>query len=81
MSNGSFEDYYKQLIGWTITAYREEEDEFGDDPTPIFTLTKPRFAPLEMVILRDPEGNGAGFADFYHPKSELEKKWEEYKNA
>ena len=48
---------------------------------PIFTLTKPKFAPLEMVILCDPEGNGAGFADYYHPKGEAEKKWEEYKNA
>ena len=58
MSNGSFEDYYKQLIGWTITAYREEEDEFGGDPMPVFTLTKPKFASLEMAVMCDPEGNG-----------------------
>ena len=70
MSNGSFEDYYKQLIGWTITAYREEEDEFGGDPTTIFTLTKPKFASLEMAVMCDPEGNGAGFIDFYHPEKE-----------
>jgi hypothetical protein len=70
MSNGSFEDYYKQLIGWKITAYREEEDEFGGDPMPVFTLTKPKFAPLEMAIMCDPEGNGAGFIDFYHPEKE-----------
>ena len=70
MSNGSFEDYYKQLIGWTITAYREEEDEFGGIPTPIFTLTKPKFASLEMAVMCDPEGNGAGFIDFYHPEKE-----------
>jgi len=70
MSNGSFEDYYKQLIGWTITAYREEEDEFGGDPTPVFTLIKPKFASLEMAVMCDPEGNGAGFIDFYHPEKE-----------
>ena len=70
MINGSFEDYYKQLIGWKITAYREEEDEFGGDPMPVVTRTKPKFAPLEMAIMCDPEGNGAGCIDFYHPEKE-----------
>ena len=70
MSNGSFEDYYKDVIGWTITGYREEEDEFGGDPMPIFTLKKKGWKDLEMVILCDPEGNGAGFADIYHPKED-----------
>ena len=69
MSNGSFEDHYKPLIGWTIVAYREEEDEYGGDPLPIFTLRKRGFVDLEMEVLCDPEGNGAGFLDYSHPET------------
>lgn len=62
------EQYYSQLVGWKITAFREEEDPDGGDPWPIFTLQKKGFADLEMILQCDPEGNGAGFADLYHPE-------------
>lgn len=67
MPNGSFEKHYNPLIGWTITAYREEEDEWGGDPWPIFTLKKEGFADLEVTVQCDPEGNGAGFLYYEHP--------------
>jgi len=67
MSNGSFAKHYNQLLGWKIVAYREEEDIDGGDPWPIFTLQKTGFADLEVTVLCDPEGNGAGFLDLQHP--------------
>lgn len=68
MFNDAFEKHYNQLIGWTISAYREEEDDMGGDPLPILTLKKKGYQDLEMEILCDPEGNGPGFAYYYHPE-------------
>ena len=53
--------YYSQLVGFTITGFHMEEDEFGGDPFPIFTVLSPDNQQLQITVSQDPEGNGAGF--------------------
>lgn len=64
--------YYSQLIGFKIVDFRFERDEFGDDEGwPIFTVRVPRgknpetrktiYETVDVVVSRDPEGNGGGF--------------------
>ena len=53
--------YYSQLVGFKITGFRMEEDEFGGDPFPIFTVLSPDNQQLQITVSQDPEGNGAGF--------------------
>lgn len=53
--------YYRQLIGFKITGFRMEEDDFGGDPFPIFTVLSPDNQQLQITVSCDPEGNGAGF--------------------
>lgn len=54
--------YYAQLIGNRIKGFRMEQDEFGDDPWPIFTVETEAGEQLNVALSRDPEGNGGGFA-------------------
>jgi len=61
MSNGNFDDYYKQLEGYTIKQYSgTTEDAYGDG-FPQFVLTKQGHPTLYIEVSRDPEGNGGGF--------------------
>lgn len=53
--------YYEQLKGFAITGFHFAEDEFGMEPFPVFTLTKPGHAPVQISVSRDEEGNGGGF--------------------
>ena len=53
--------YYSQLVGFKITGFRMEEDEFGGDPFPIFRVLSPDNQQLQITVSQDPEGNGAGF--------------------
>ena len=56
------EKHYTQLIGFKIVGFRFERDEYGDDEGwPIFTIQKGKER-LDLVLSRDPEGNGGGFA-------------------
>ncbi|WP_299568022.1 MULTISPECIES: hypothetical protein [Roseobacteraceae] len=54
--------YYRQLVGFTVTGFRMDADEFGDEPFPTFTVKAPDGETLEVSLSRDPEGNGGGFA-------------------
>ena len=64
--------YYRQLVGFTITGFRMESDEFGDEPFPTFTVTSASGDTLDVTLSRDPEGNGGGFA-FIAPTAEQER--------
>jgi len=54
--------YYRQLVGFKITGFRMEADEFGADPFPTFTVQASDGETLDVTLSRDPEGNGGGFA-------------------
>ena len=54
-------EYYEQLIGATITGYKEEKDEYALDPFPTFTMTLKGGAKVKVDVSRDEEGNGGGF--------------------
>jgi hypothetical protein len=43
--------YYRQLIGFKITDFRMEKDEFGGDPFPVFTVVSPDSQALENHCL------------------------------
>lgn len=53
--------HYRQLIGFKITDFRMEENEFGGDPFPVFTVVSPDNQALQITVSRDSEGNGGGF--------------------
>ena len=55
------EEHYKQLVGFKIVGFRFEVDEYETDNWPIFTIQKGKER-LDLVLSRDPEGNGGGFA-------------------
>ena len=60
--------YYGQLIGATIHRVvlvqpDEDEDDFFDEYTPILILTTKDGRELQVELLSDEEGNGAGLAD------------------
>ncbi len=56
-------DLYGQLIGFEIVDFYMEETDDNFDAWPTFVIenksTKER---VKLVLSRDPEGNGAGFA-------------------
>lgn len=54
--------YYSQLIGYKITAFRFEEDEWEGDPFPVFTIQDADGHLLDITLSSDEEGNGGGFA-------------------
>jgi hypothetical protein len=57
------EEHYRQLIGFHIVGFRFERDEYGDDEGwPIYMLKNDKGEEIDLVISRDPEGNGGGFA-------------------
>jgi hypothetical protein len=63
-TQGNFDDYYKQLEGYTIDKFLGVTDEDEDYPTdgfPQFRLTKAGYATIIIEVSRDPEGNGGGF--------------------
>ncbi len=64
MRNGSFKEHLDQLVGWTIVGV-EEREEFGE-LIPTLRMNKRGFKDLYVDVLCDPEGNGAGFLDYYH---------------
>lgn len=56
-------EYYRQLLGFKIISFRMEEDDYGMDPFPIFTIFRQETGEMiEVTISSDPEGNGGGFA-------------------
>ena len=59
---GNFDDYYKQLEGYTVTKYLGVvEDEFGGRGFPQFLITKNGHPSLMIEVSQDPEGNEGGF--------------------
>jgi len=62
MRNGDLTNYFSQLVGYKIIRFEYEQDEYDDEPFPVFLLqhtdTKET---LKVSVSRDPEGNGAGF--------------------
>lgn len=58
----TFEQYYSQLVGFEIVGFHFQRDEHGDDEGwPVFELKHPSGETVELVLSRDPEGNGGGF--------------------
>jgi len=57
-------DLYGQLIGFEIVDfYMEETDDNFTDAWPTFVIeNKENKERVKLVLSRDPEGNGAGFA-------------------
>lgn len=63
MSNKAFFDnYYGQLKGFQIVAYKmeEEEDEFGYREFPTFILQRGQ-KQIKISVSQDAEGNDGGF--------------------
>lgn len=61
---GNFDDYYKQLEGYTIDKFlgvTDEDEEYQTDGFPQFRLTKAGYETIIIEVSRDPEGNGGGF--------------------
>lgn len=55
-------EYYEQLIGYKVVGFHFERDEHGDDEGwPVFSVVKDGHEPINVVVSRDPEGNGGGF--------------------
>jgi len=60
-----YNDYYGQLVGWTITSFDLVEDT--EDPLdtylwPTFTLTHHKTGnTVKVEVSQDEEGNGPGF--------------------
>ena len=62
--NGNFDDYYKQLEGFTIEKFlgvTEDDEDFATDGFPQFRLVKEGYQSIIVEVSRDPEGNGGGF--------------------
>ena len=65
--HGWAHDLYGQLIGFEIVDFYMDETESDDvmfqDAWPTFVIeNKENKERLKLVLSRDPEGNGAGFA-------------------
>lgn len=63
-TQGKFDDYYKQLEGYTIDKFlgvTDDDDDWGTDGFPQFRLTKAGHETFIIEVSRDPEGNGGGF--------------------
>ena len=57
---GIYEEYYKQLEGFTIKEFIGMSEEKDIDPFPQFLITNGR-ENIMIEVSRDPEGNGGGF--------------------
>jgi len=56
-------DLYGQLIGFEIVDFYMEETDDNFDAWPTFVIeNKENKERVKLVLSRDPEGNGAGFA-------------------
>jgi hypothetical protein len=56
-------DLYAQLIGFEIVDFYMENVTTFDDAWPTFVIeNKANKERVKLVLSRDPEGNGAGFA-------------------
>ena len=55
-------NHYKQLIGHTITEFCVDSDDQDIEPFPIL-ITEYKGKQYQVVISKDPEGNGGGFLD------------------
>lgn len=54
--------HYKQLIGHTIIKYILDDKDADIEPFPIL-ITKYKGKEYQVVVSRDPEGNGGGFLE------------------
>ena len=66
--------YYRQLVGATITGYKEIDDGgvMALDPFPSYTMTLKSGVEVRVEVSRDEEGNGGGFLfimDLTEPQS------------
>lgn len=52
--------YYSQMIGFKITSFHMEADEYGGDDFPVYTLKKDGVT-MTATVSTDEEGNGGGF--------------------
>ena len=57
----NMQKYFAQLVGFEITGFHFENDEYALEPFPVFTLTKGKET-LKLTLSMDTEGNGGGFA-------------------
>ena len=56
--NFNIEEYYKQMVGFEIVGFKMDGE--GRDAWPVYTVKKGDET-CQMVVARDPEGNGPGF--------------------
>lgn len=54
------EKYFAQLVGFQITGFAFEHDEYALEPFPVFTVTNGK-ENLKLTVSMDSEGNGGGF--------------------
>jgi len=54
-------EYYKQLVGATITGFALVEDEYALDPFPVYLMKLQDGTKVQVDVSRDEEGNGGGF--------------------
>ena len=54
----NIEEYYKQMVGFEIVEFKMDGE--GRDAWPVYTVKKGDET-YQMVVSRDPEGNGPGF--------------------
>lgn len=62
MKSNPYIQMLEPLIGGTITKIIYDESDPHGDPFCGFIVTRPE-AVFQVVALRDPEGNGAGFVE------------------
>tara|TARA_R100001129_G_C5239047_1_gene224946 strand:+ start:561 stop:770 length:210 start_codon:yes stop_codon:yes gene_type:complete len=58
--HGSFDRHFRQLVGCKVTGFQMQDD--GDDMWPTLMMRTDDGEGIAVVLSRDPEGNGPGFA-------------------
>ena len=57
----NLQKYFSQLVGFEITGFHFETDEYALEPFPVFTVSNGKET-LKVSLSMDSEGNGGGFA-------------------
>ena len=54
-------DYYGQLMGYSVVGVKNEIDEYSDGVWPILIFRNRQGDTIECALSKDEEGNGPGF--------------------
>lgn len=58
--HGAFDHHFRQLVGCKVIGFEMQDD--GDDMWPALIMRTDDGEEVAVVLSRDPEGNGPGFA-------------------